>query len=58
VTMKDVAIHDPVRNSLELTKWLSDQDKFGVAATEKMIIVPPEEAAEVRVFRETIAGSS
>jgi hypothetical protein len=52
VTMKDVAIHDPAIDPLAVDAWLARQEKFGVAASEKMIVVPNEEAAAVRVFGE------
>ena len=57
ITMKDVAIHDPARNSLTVHDWLANQDKFGVAVTEKSMVVPTAEARDVRVFREAIPGS-
>jgi len=50
VTMKDVAIHDPETAAMPRGAWLLKQEKFGVAATEKMLIVPNDEAASVRVF--------
>lgn len=50
VTMKDVAIHDPATNAAPLDAWLSKQEKFGVAATERMLIVPNDEAGDVRMF--------
>jgi hypothetical protein len=50
VTMRNVAIHDPAENPLPLDAWLAKQEKFGVAATEKMFIVPTEEAGDVRLF--------
>ncbi len=50
VTMKDVAIHDPASTPLSVDAWLAKQAKFGVAASEKMIIVPNEEAGAVRIF--------
>ena len=53
VTMKDVAIHDPATSGATVDQWLAKQRKFGVAASEKMIIVPNEEAGAVTVFGET-----
>jgi hypothetical protein len=50
VTMKNVAIFDPAQESVTLDAWLEKQRKFGVAATEKMLIVPADEAGDVRVF--------
>jgi hypothetical protein len=50
VTMKNVAIHDPATDALDVAAWLARQEKFGVAASEKMLVVPNEEAAAVRVF--------
>jgi hypothetical protein len=50
VTMRDVAIHDPADNPLALTEWLARQRKFGVASTEKHLIVPSDEASEVMPF--------
>ena len=48
ITMHDVAIHDPASDSLGLDAWLARQRKFGVAATERHLIVRPDEAGEVR----------
>ena len=50
VTMKDVAIHDPVSSPLAVAAWLANQEKFGVAASEKMILIPNEEAGAIRLF--------
>ncbi|MEP6591113.1 MAG: hypothetical protein ABJC19_08010 [Gemmatimonadota bacterium] len=50
VVMKNVAIHDPASAELPLDGWLAKQAKFGIASTEKMYIVPPEEFTEVRLF--------
>ena len=50
VTMNDVAVHDPASNLVPLDAWLAKQEKFGVAASEKMVIIPPEEVGAVRVF--------
>lgn len=50
VTMHDVAIHDPASSPLAVASWLAKQERFGVAATEKTIVIPNEEAASVRVF--------
>jgi hypothetical protein len=50
VTMKDVAIHDPASTPVAVDAWLAKQAKFGVAATERMLIVSNEEAGAVRVF--------
>jgi len=52
ITMKDVAIHDPATSPVDVAAWLAKQAKFGVAATEKMIIIPNDEAGPVRVFGE------
>ena len=52
VTMKDVAIHDPASSSLAVAAWLANQEKFGVVASEKMIIIPNEEAGAIRPFGE------
>ncbi len=50
VTMRDTAIHDPATNPLALDAWLAKQRKFGVAATEKHLIVAGEEAGKVELF--------
>ena len=50
VTMRDTAIHDPANSPLALDAWLAKQRKFGVAATEKHLVVPTEEAGEVALF--------
>jgi hypothetical protein len=50
VTMKNVAIFDPSKQSLSLAAWLDKQRKFGVAATEKMLIIPADEAGDVQLF--------
>ncbi len=52
VTMRDAAIHDPVSNPLPVEQWLAKQRKFGIAATEKHLIVPSDEAGEPRIFGE------
>lgn len=52
VIMKNVAIHDPAASELALEAWLAKQAKFGIAATEKMFIVPPDEYQGVRRFEE------
>jgi hypothetical protein len=50
VTMRDVAIHDPAVASGPLAEWLAKQEKFGVAATEKHLIVGADEVGDVRTF--------
>ena len=50
ITMHDVAVHDPAANPATLDAWLARQEKFGVAATERFLIVPDDEAREVRPF--------
>jgi hypothetical protein len=52
ITMKDVAIHDPDRVTTSIDEWIGKQRRFGVAATEKMLVVPNEEAGEVRLLDE------
>jgi len=52
ITMKDVAIHDPDRAGTPIEEWIGKQRRFGVAVTEKMLIVPNEEAGEVRLLDE------
>ena len=53
VTMRDAAIHDPASNPLPVDQWLAKQRKFGIAATEKQVIVPNDEAGDVVVFGTT-----
>lgn len=50
VTMRDVAVHDPSSEPRPLVEWLGRQEKFGVSATEKHLVVPADEVGEVRVF--------
>ena len=50
VTMRDVAVHDPATNATAVDVWLARQEKFGVAASERTLVVPTEEVAGVRVF--------
>lgn len=50
VTMHDVAIHDPAGSPLAIESWLAKQEQFGVAATERTVVIPNEEAGAVRVF--------
>ncbi|HEY4100548.1 MAG TPA: hypothetical protein VGM20_06705 [Gemmatimonadales bacterium] len=50
VVMHDVAIHDPATASAPIDAWLAKQDKFGVAVTERFMIVPDAAVAAVRVF--------
>ena len=50
VTMRDVAIHDPAVSPLALDDWLAKQRKFGVASTEKHLVVPTAEAGAVTPF--------
>jgi len=50
LVMHDVAIHDPDRNDVTRDQWLERQWKFGVAATERFLIVPSDEARSVRRF--------
>ena len=50
VTMRDAAIHDPASNPLPVDQWLAKQRKFGIAVTEKLIVVPNEEAGEPELF--------
>lgn len=48
VVMKNVAIHDPAAPGAKPREdWLADQRRFGVAATESVLLVPPDEAGEV-----------
>lgn len=50
VTLRNVAVYDPARETTDLAAWLARQQKFGVAATEQHLIVSADEAGEVRVF--------
>lgn len=50
IQMHDAAIHDPAINSAALEDWLARQRKFGVAATEKHLIIPTDEASSVAAF--------
>jgi len=50
VVMRDVAIHDPASAELPLEGWLAKQAKFGVASTEKTLVVPTDEFIDVRLF--------
>jgi hypothetical protein len=50
ITMRDVAIHDPGRDAILVDAWLARQQKFGVAVTEKLLVIPEEEARTVRPF--------
>lgn len=50
ITMRDVAVHDPGRNPMPLEAWLARQQKFGVAATEKLLVIPADEAGQVHTF--------
>ncbi len=55
VTMKNVAIHDPAHEPVPVVAWLARQRKFGVAASEQMIVVPNDEAGDVTLFDPTEA---
>ncbi|MGH7582935.1 MAG: hypothetical protein ACREL5_06915 [Gemmatimonadales bacterium] len=46
--MHDVAIHDPATDELPKADWLARQQRFGVAVAAKFMIVPGDEAADVR----------
>jgi hypothetical protein len=48
--MRDTAIHDPASNPLPLDAWLVKQRKFGVAASEKHLVVGADEVGEVTLF--------
>ncbi len=50
VVLHDVAVHDPAASPLDRDGWLARQRKFGVAASEKYLIVAPDEAGEVEQF--------
>jgi hypothetical protein len=50
ITMRDVAIHDPARDTILLDAWLARQRKFGVAVTEKLLVIPEDEARQVHPF--------
>ena len=51
VVMKNVAIHDPSASGAKsLTDWLANQRKFGIDATEKVMVVPADEAGDVTPF--------
>lgn len=50
IQMHDVAIHDPAMNPAGLEQWLARQRKFGVAATEKHLVIPSDEAGSVAAF--------
>ncbi len=47
VVMHDVAIHQPGVDPLPLSAWLDRQRKFGIAATERHLLVPADEAGPV-----------
>jgi len=48
VTMHDVAIHDPATDESPRADWLARQRRFGVAVVAKFLMVPVDEAADVR----------
>lgn len=50
ITLRDVAVHDPANSALPTDAWLAQQQKLGVAATEKLLLVPNDEATDVRAF--------
>jgi hypothetical protein len=50
ITMRDVAIHDPKSTPVLIDAWLDRQQRFGVSATEKLLVIPEDEAREVRLF--------
>ena len=50
VVMHDAAVHDPAEAGMERDAWLERMRKYGVAVTEKMLIVPEEEAGEIEKF--------
>ena len=50
LTMRDAAIYDPAANPVPLDAWLARQRKFGVAVTERLIVIPNEEAGEPALF--------
>jgi hypothetical protein len=50
VVMRDVAIHDPAAAPLDRHEWLARQRRFGVAATEKYLLLPNDEAGDVTPF--------
>lgn len=50
VVMHDAAIHDPGTAELDRDGWLARMRKFGVPVTEKMLIVPDDEAGEIERF--------
>jgi hypothetical protein len=50
VVVRDAAIHEPGVASLSLDAWLERQRKFGVAVTERHLLIPPDEARDVTPF--------
>ena len=50
VTMRDAAIHDPATNPVLLDVWMARQRKFGVAVSEKLLVIPPDEVGQVVLF--------
>jgi hypothetical protein len=50
VVMHDTAVHDPASAELNRDAWLARITKYGVPATEKMLIVPDDEVGEIQRF--------
>ena len=50
IVLHDVAVHDPVASGHSLEDWLTRQRKFGVHVVHRTIVVPADDAGEVRRF--------
>jgi hypothetical protein len=48
--MHDAAVHDPATAEMDRDAWLDRMRKFGVRVSEKMLIVPEDEAGEIERF--------
>jgi hypothetical protein len=47
VLLQDVATHDPSSSPVDRDAWLAKQRNFGVAATEKYVILATDEVTSV-----------
>lgn len=48
VVMRDAAVHQPGIDDLPVDAWLDRQRKFGIAATERHLVIPTDEAGDVK----------
>ncbi|MGH7586017.1 MAG: hypothetical protein ACREMH_07205 [Gemmatimonadales bacterium] len=57
ILLHDAGIHDPGSAAYPREEWLRRQDKFGIRAEQRALLIPSEEAGEVVPFPDWLAAN-